>query len=85
MINKTDVSSMERYTKIEVGVVGSAADPMISGLYPDAYWIGTGGTVVITTHGGVDITFANVANGTLIPISARNVKSGASNVVKLGV
>lgn len=40
-----------------------------------ALYIGTGGTLVVTTADGTDITFTNLPNGSWLPIVAYKVKS----------
>lgn len=47
-------------------------------------YVGTGGTVVATV-GGSDVTFANVPDGTTLPIKATKIKaaSSASSIVAL--
>lgn len=51
----------------------------------DALYIGVGGTVVIETHRGTSLTFANVPGGSILPVKATNVKAAttATNIVGL--
>jgi len=40
-----------------------------------ALWVGTGGDVVVTMQGGDTVTFANVPDGSLLPIAVSRVKA----------
>lgn len=53
-------------------------DPPTRGLY-----VGTGGSLVVTDPYGNDATYANVADGSALPISVVKVKAAttASNIV----
>lgn len=49
-----------------------------------ALWIGTGGDVTLTTKGGNTVTFANVPDGTLLPVRATHVTAAtASDILAL--
>lgn len=52
----------------------------------DALWVGTGGTELTVTIGGSDVVFANVPDGTLLPIACTAVKetgTDADDIVRL--
>lgn len=40
-----------------------------------ALWVGTGGDLVVIMQNGDTVTFANVPNGSLLPIAVSRVKS----------
>lgn len=48
-------------------------------------YVGTGGTLVVRTSGGDDVTFSNVPNGTFIPVQVVRVftASTANNILAL--
>lgn len=48
-------------------------------------YVGTGGTLVVRTAGGDDVTFSNVPNGTFIPVQVVRVftASTANNILAL--
>jgi hypothetical protein len=51
-----------------------------------ALYVGTGGNLRVTTTAGNDVTFANVATGSLLPVSVRRVwttGTTATNIVGL--
>jgi hypothetical protein len=51
-----------------------------------ALYVGTGGDVVVTVLSGSDITFANVQDGSILPVGGTKVKSTsttASDIVAL--
>ncbi len=51
-----------------------------------ALYVGTGGNVTLTTVQGVDVLFANVPDGTILPVRVKRVKAtltAASNIVGL--
>lgn len=51
----------------------------------DALYIGVGGTVVVETHKGTSVTFANVPGGSILPVKCGKVKAAttATNIVGL--
>ena len=65
-------------------VAVTPSDSNVSNVYRQLY-VGTGGTVVVTTTNDVDITFVNVASGVSIgPFFIKKVKATgttASNIV----
>jgi hypothetical protein len=51
-----------------------------------AFYVGTGGNVKVTTTNGDEVTFSNVATGTILPVSVKRIWSTgttASNIVGL--
>jgi hypothetical protein len=51
-----------------------------------ALYIGTSGNLRVTTTSGNDVTFANVASGTILPVSVNRVwatSTTASNIIGL--
>lgn len=52
-----------------------------------ALYIGTGGNLRVTTLNNNDVTFSNVASGTVLPVSVKRVwttSTTASNIIGLG-
>lgn len=51
----------------------------------EALYVGTGGTVVVTTRKGNEATFTNVPSGSVLPIACTQVKAAttASGIVGL--
>lgn len=52
-----------------------------------ALYIGTGGNLRVTTLNNNDVTFSNVASGTVLPVSVKRVwttSTTASNILGLG-
>jgi hypothetical protein len=48
-------------------------------------WIGTGGSVTVTMLAGSSVTFAGIADGTLLPIQVTHVTAvvGAGSIIAL--
>lgn len=67
------------------GFAVTPSDTTVFRLMAAALYVGTGGSVVVRTRGGSDVTFANVPDGTILPIRCDMVKAstGASNIVAL--
>ncbi len=42
---------------------------------PKALFIGTGGTVILRGLAGVDVTFKNLASGSILPVRAQYVRA----------
>ncbi len=67
-----------------VAVTPHDANPLSD--IPKAMYIGTGGTIVLQGTSGGDASFANVADGSVLPVRARFVKATgttASDIVAL--
>lgn len=55
------------------GAAVTASDTTV--LQPGPLYVGTGGTVVVTTKNGTALTFVNVADGTFLPVIVTQVLS----------
>jgi hypothetical protein len=50
-----------------------------------ALYVGTGGSIVATMTSGAVVTFANVADGTILPISVKRVAAASTATDILGL
>lgn len=66
----------DRGTPIRGGAPISAGETAATGTR--ALWIGTGGTLVVTTDTDDQLTFQNMADGVLIPIHVKSVDVGTT-------
>lgn len=51
----------------------------------DALYIGVGGSVVIETHRGTSVPFANVLSGSILPVKCTKVKAATSATDIIGL
>jgi hypothetical protein len=67
----------------EDGFAITASDTTVFTVPAEALWVGTGGDVNIVTPRGSIILLKNVADGTVVPVKAKQVKSTSTTASDL--